>query len=184
MKISSIVATDKRTGKIVFAEGIEESNVNVQVIIPRNLFTSTEISAFLSNELRFSADLWHDNPKSDNVNLGEASAYTFVSDLENLKIEIVEHEVDASKLFEARDHSDSYAISGLFIVEKSTGDVIFAEGTDGDGYAFHQISLGDKKHLANGDEKLTEMLNRDVTANTFCDEYDNVIITIKDIVIA
>lgn len=140
MQVTIIKATDKRTSKIVFVEGLEDSTIEVQVIVPVSVFSKDEYSKLesgLSLEPIGEVNL---NKDSKFINLGNDRAYNFTCNLENLKIEVVDIDLDSISFLEGISQNNN-TVAVLTVVDKSTNKIVFAEGTDCDGYNSHQLTI-------------------------------------------
>jgi hypothetical protein len=176
MKISAIVGIDKRTNTILFSDGIEESNVFVQPIIPRSVFTVAEVQDFKDDILPFSSREWLNNPESDNVNLGEEVSFSLTCDLENLKIEILEFDLTIYDFVSVTDYNKTDEISVLIAYDNQTNELLFAEGTDPDGYRYHQLTLD---YDIDDNHKVREVLGKELEANVILGVYSNITIEMK-----
>lgn len=177
MNITVIKATDKRTNTVVFAEGIEDSSCNVQIIVPRNLFTPEEVVSFKADELLFSAERWGD-VHSENVNLGCSDAHCFTCELTNLKIEIVNVDIKDISFLSTVNYNDNNLVAVLTVTKKSDNEIIFAEGTDPDGYGYHQVSfdktLVDATDSPDDEFLLSYLLGKEIEAKDIAGDYKNV----------
>lgn len=180
MKVSVIKATDKRTNTILFAEGIEDSSTSVQVIVPRSIFTFEEIADIKADKYLFSGSNWNVNPSSDYFNMGDSDAYHFLCDLTNLKIEIVEVSVENIDFLEKYDYNDNDLVSVLTVRNNETKEIIFAEGTDIDGYGNHYLTIDDTlvEESSNDDSfSLKDFVGKEVEARHVVGDYKYVTIS-------
>ena len=124
-------AIDKRTNTILFTEGLEDTADPVQVIVPSNVYTEVELE-YIKKEYKV-------NTTRKLINLGnDVSANLLVCDLTHLKIEIVY--IDLKDIVFVPKYDDSL-ITVLTATNKETKEIIFAEGTDPDGYGTHLITI-------------------------------------------
>ena len=106
------------------------------------------------------------------------------------KIEVKDIEVstDASLLSQTRNYDNKNMISGVFVIENATNQIIFGEGTDADGYEYHQISFNGRDDLKvysnENDLWLTTQLGNDIEVKDICGDYAKVKIKIMHFLIA
>lgn len=182
MKISAIVAKDISKKTILAIEGIEESDTRIQMIVPRNVFTENEIKEFKEDELVFNPAQWDYNPESNNVNLGETTAYNITCELEKLEIEIIQLDVSMYNLKSTMYNKDN-EVAVLVVYHNETNELLFAEGTDSDGYRYHQVMFEGELDCVDSNDSLFDLLGKEIEAKDVCGVYKQVTVAIKYVLV-
>lgn len=194
MKVSILVVVSKVLGsnKIIWASGIEDGYTDVQVIIPKNLFTDEEILSISSGKTRLPNNIFKNKTDSNFVNLGCSDARHYDGlDFTNFKIEIISKEISCNDFIIGdfdRSQIEKSIIAAFVVFSKKTQELFFAEGTDVDGYAYHQLyvptsafSAKDlelvKEHYFNSNiGKESVYLGEAEAKDLYCDKFENLFV--------
>lgn len=143
MKIQILTLRNTETNQIIWTQGIEDENTGLEVSIPKNLFSQSDISIIKNDESILCRTLFDND--SDIVSTNEIMAKHLVQEsLSNLSFEIIEKEISnisetiSNCIFQL--NSPNY-ISSLVVYKKDSGELIFAQGTQSKGEQWHKVSL-------------------------------------------
>jgi hypothetical protein len=139
MNIEILVVKTLESKEILWSEGIEESNTEVQIILPRKIFSEKDISLIKDDQTVFSSNIFDGD--SEFINLGQMKAYVVENvSFSNFKIENMSRDITYDDfIFQNIDYNK--AVGCIVAYHKDTKELLFAEGTEVDGYKFHQVSL-------------------------------------------
>lgn len=88
MTIKAIVAKKRETGEVLFAQGVEDGYSDVQVVVPKSLFTENDIKKMYTHtQARF------DKCETALFCLGETQAHDAERDYDNFSVKMVEIEI-------------------------------------------------------------------------------------------
>ena len=155
MKIN-IVQAKTNDGKVIWSEAVEDSNTRVQIIVERKFFTQQELLDIENGKTALSQHSY--DPLSDYVNFGDAEAYHFTSvKFENFFVEMVERDISVDD-FVVSDVDYTKVVAAMVVYNTQTKEMFFAEGSEIDGYDYHQVSLP-KDIFTN--EELSQLIEED-----------------------
>ena len=155
MKIN-IVQAKTNDGKVIWSEAVEDSNTRVQIIVERKFFTQQELLDIENGKTALSQHSY--DPLSDYVNFGDAEAYHFTSvKFENFFVEMVGRDISVDD-FVVSDVDYTKVVAAMVVYNTQTKEMFFAEGSEIDGYDYHQVSLP-KDIFTN--EELSQLIEED-----------------------
>lgn len=138
MKIN-IVQAKTNDGKVIWSEAVEDSNTRIQIIVERKFFTEQELLDIENGKTTLSQHSY--DPLSDFVNFGDAKAYHFTSvKFENFFVEMIEKDISVDD-FVFGDVDYTKVVAAMVVYNTETKEMIFAEGSEIDGYDYHQVTL-------------------------------------------
>lgn len=131
MNIQALVVKS-RDGKLLFAEGIEDDYTCTQIVLPSKHATKSFLAEIAPGGSVFKL-------QSDGSTVyAESQARKLVGQYDSFSVEIID--IPLPPLADLLEKApDGLYASVLIAVDKSTGEVLFAEGTDPDGYREHHI---------------------------------------------
>jgi hypothetical protein len=125
---------------VIWSEAVEDDNTEVQVIIPRSLFTEAEIKDIKKDKTLLPKHIFKGN--SEHVNLGDNKASLLKGlSFDNFKIEMFDKEISHDDFITSKIEDYSKVVSALVVYKKDTKELVWAEGTEIDGYDYHQMTL-------------------------------------------
>lgn len=125
---------------VIWSEAVEDGSTKVQVIIPRKLFTEAEIKDIKKDKTLLQKNIFKGD--SEYVNLGSIEAYTLKGlSFDNFRIEMFDKEISHDDLITGKIEDYSNVVSALVVYKKDTKELVWAEGTEVDGYDYHQMTL-------------------------------------------
>ena len=146
MLVKILTLKEIYTNKVIWSEGIEDGDTNVQVTIPLNLFTEDEIELVKSDQTMLSSSIFNDITKySDMVCTNEMMARHLVDEkFSKFSFEIIEREISMVKRVSVSPSTylqQADYFKALVVYNRKTDEILFAEGTDSDGYQYHQVNI-------------------------------------------
>lgn len=143
--------------EVVFQAAVEDSDTTIQVILPSSMFSKEEKELIESDKTIFSQHAFKDD--SDYCNLGELKVHYMIGNkqLPSFTFEMIKKDISYDDFLDNNINYDK-AMAVLTAYRKDTNEIIFAEGTDIDGYYYHQMrlpisefSIADVEYLLNHD---------------------------------
>lgn len=131
MNIQALVVK-ANDGKILFAEGIEDAHTETQICVPLEHVTESFLNEVSSGKTIFT------RPLNGSAIYAETQARKLSGQYGSFSVEITD--ITLPPLADLLPSApDGIYFSVLIAVRKSTGEILFAEGTDPDGYRDHHI---------------------------------------------
>lgn len=186
MEITALVVKDAKTNEVLFVEGIEDSSNTVQIIIPLKNLSEKFFQLLLKDKTPFNSRLCKElKPLSKCINLGEITAYSAVGTYEDIIVSIEKYQVPSIDQFSRNFSVSNNMIAVLLVYSKETKEILFAEGTDPDGYRYHQVFIPNSElYISESDYidefySLKSVLGKELEAKNILGDYEKVNITIK-----
>lgn len=139
MKVNVFLIKNSKN-EIIFQTGVEDSDTTVKPYFPKKHLTEEEIDLIKNDKTIFSKYSFLD--EYQNCNFGEMSVHKIIGNtqLPSLSFELVQKELFWEDFLDNNINYDK-ALAALIAIRKDTDEIIFAEGTDIDGYEYHQMKL-------------------------------------------
>lgn len=139
MKVNVFLIKNSKN-QVIFQTGVEDSDTTVKPYFPKRYLTEEEINLIKNDETIFSK--YSFSEENQNCDLGEIPVHKIVNNtqLSSLSFELVQKELSWEDFLDNNINYDK-ALAALVAYRKDNDKIIFAEGTDIEGYEYHQMKL-------------------------------------------
>lgn len=139
MKVNVFLIKNSKN-QVIFQTGVEDSDTTVKPYFPKRYLTEEEINLIKNDETIFSK--YSFSEENQNCDLGEIPVHKIVNNtqLSSLSFELIQKELSWKDFLDNNINYDK-VLAALIVTRKDTNEIIFAEGTDIDGYEYHQMKL-------------------------------------------